>query len=69
MVATLSPKGGALRPVAFKASPESVHRLTETGLFAPAPYLARGWHLIVARLPQRLRDPLLAAATARPGRR
>lgn len=92
MFATLSPEGGALRHVAFKASPESFHLLTETGLFVPAPYLARAqwvatddvealsdaewrgylaraWQLIVARLPKRLREPLLAAAAARPGRR
>jgi predicted DNA-binding protein (MmcQ/YjbR family) len=69
MVATLSPAAGALRPAAIKASPESVHLLTETGLFMPAPCLARAWHLIVARLPKRLRASLLAAATARPGRR
>jgi predicted DNA-binding protein (MmcQ/YjbR family) len=41
MFATLSPEGGALRHVAFKASPESFHVLTEAGSFMPAPYLAR----------------------------
>lgn len=41
MFATLSPDGGALRHVAFKASPESFHLLTQSGRFVPAPYLAR----------------------------
>ncbi len=41
MFATLSPEGGALRHVAFKASPESFHVLTAAGPFEPAPYLAR----------------------------
>jgi predicted DNA-binding protein (MmcQ/YjbR family) len=85
MFATLSPEGGALRHVAFKASPESFHLLTEAGRFVPAPYLARAqwvatddldaltdvewrgylaraWRLIVARLPKRVREPLLVEA-------
>lgn len=41
MFATISPEGGALRHVAFKASPESFHLLPATGRFVPAPYLAR----------------------------
>lgn len=41
MFATLSPEGGALPHVSFKASSESVHLLTETGRFVPAPYIAR----------------------------
>lgn len=87
MFATLSPDGGALRRVAFKAGPESFHLLPETGRFVPAPYLARAhwvatddlaaltdaewrgyleraWRLVVARLPKRLREPLLAEAEA-----
>lgn len=41
MFATLSPEGGALRRVAFKASAESFHLLPAAGRFIPAPYLAR----------------------------
>ena len=91
MFATLTPGGGVLGLVAFKASPESFHLLPETGQFVPAPYLARAqwvatddlgaltdaewrgylersWRLVVARLPKRLREPLLAEAE-RPRRR
>ena len=41
MFAALSPEGGALRHVAFKASPESFHVLTAAGSLMSAPSLAR----------------------------
>ena len=73
----------AVRHVAFKPSLESFHLLTETGLFVPAPLLARAewvatddvealsdaeWRGYLVRAKRR-RDPLLTVAATRPGRR